>query len=259
MIRRTPEGESFSEFYICLILSGVMISGFITDSNGTHSVFGAFVFGLIIPNGPLGITLIEKLEDFVSGLLLPLFFAISGLKTDIAAIKEGQTWGMLALVIFLSCAGKRSEGTFLPLLSILYVDIRLIIKKTYTDLQVLDDESFAIMVIVAVVMTGIISPIVAIVYKPSRRFVPYKRRILQKSKPDGKLRVLVCIHSPRNVPTIINMLEASHPTKNSPVYFYVLHLVELTGRASAMLIVHNTCKSGRPALNRTELKLNPTT
>lgn len=112
MIKRTPEGESFSEFYICLILTGVMISGFITDAIGTHSVFGAFVFGLVIPNGPLGLTLIEKLEDFVSGLLLPLFFAISGLKTDIGSIKGAYTWGMLILVIILACAGKVA-GTLL--------------------------------------------------------------------------------------------------------------------------------------------------
>ncbi|CAM9003141.1 unnamed protein product [Rhodiola kirilowii] len=106
LIRRTPEGESLSEFYICLILTGVMISGFITDAIGTHSVFGAFIFGLIIPNGPLGAVLIEKLEDFVSGLLLPLFFAISGLRTNIDAIKGGKTWGILFLIIALSCLGK---------------------------------------------------------------------------------------------------------------------------------------------------------
>ncbi|XWS41307.1 hypothetical protein CRYUN_Cryun17cG0070300 [Craigia yunnanensis] len=266
MIRRTPEGESFNEFYICLILTGVMISGFITDAIGTHSVFGAFVFGLIIPNGPLGVTLIEKLEDFVSGLLLPLFFAISGLKTDIAAIRGGRTWGILAVVIFLSCAGKiagtvmittfyqmpLNEGFILGLLMNTKGLIEMIVLNVGRDQKVLDDESFAFMVIVAVVMTGIISPIVATIYKPSRRFVPYKRRTLQRSKPDGELRVLVCVHTPRNVPTIVNILEASHPTKKSPICVYVLHLVELTGRASAMLIVHNTRKSGRPALNRTQ-------
>lgn len=112
MIQRTPEGETISEFYICLILTGVMICGFITDAIGTHSVFGAFVFGLVIPNGPLGVTLIERLEDFVSGLLLPLFFAISGLKTEIGAIKGLATWGILALVIVLACAGKIA-GTLL--------------------------------------------------------------------------------------------------------------------------------------------------
>ncbi|XWS29906.1 hypothetical protein CRYUN_Cryun24cG0070600 [Craigia yunnanensis] len=266
MIRRTPEGESYNEFYICLILTGVMISGFITDAIGTHSVFGAFVFGLIIPNGPLGITLIEKLEDFVSGLLLPLFFAISGLKTDVAAVNGGRTWGTLALVIFLSCAGKiggtvivttfyqmpLTEGFTLGLLMNTKGLIEMIVLNVGRDQKVLDDESFALMVIVAVVMTGIISPIVATIYKPSRRFAPYKRRTLQRSKPDGELRVLVCIHTPRNVPTIVNILEASHPSRKSPICVYVLHLVELTGRASAMLIVHNTRKSGRPALNRTQ-------
>lgn len=108
------------------------------------------------------------------------------------------------------------------------------------------------MVIVAVVMTAIITPIVTTIYKPARRFVPYNRRSIQRSKPDAELRVLVCIHTPRNVPTIINLLEASHPTKKSPICIYILHLVELTGRASAMLIVHSTRKSGRPALNRTQ-------
>ncbi|KAI4383530.1 hypothetical protein MLD38_009358 [Melastoma candidum] len=51
---------------------------------------------------------------------------------------------------------------------------------------------------------------------------------------------------------MINLLEASNPTKKSPIGAYVLHLVELTGRASAMLVVHNTRKAGRPAVNRTQ-------
>ncbi|KAF2303743.1 hypothetical protein GH714_022006 [Hevea brasiliensis] len=266
IIRRTPEGETFSEFYICLILTGVMISGFITDAIGTHSVFGAFVFGLVIPNGPLGVILIEKLEDFVSGLLLPLFFAMSGLKTNVGAIQGATTWGLLALVIFLGTAGKIAgtifvtmfyqmpirEGLTLGLLMNTKGLIEMIILNVGKDQRVLDDESFAIMVIVAVIVTGLVTPIVTAIYRPARKFIPYKRRTIQRSKPDVELRILVCVHTPRNVPTIINLLEASHPTKRSPMCVYVLHLVELTGRASAMLIVHNSRKSGRPALNRTQ-------
>ncbi|CAI9095892.1 OLC1v1031922C1 [Oldenlandia corymbosa var. corymbosa] len=266
IIRRTPEGEAVSDFYICLILTGVMISGFITDAIGTHSVFGAFVFGLVIPNGPLGLTLIERLEDFVSGLLLPLFFAISGLKTEIGTIRGVGTWGILFLVIVLSCAGKVAgtllvalyykmpfyEGLTLGLLMNTKGLVEMIILNVGKDQKVLDDKSFAIMVIVALVMTSIIIPIVTIIYKPARKFAPYKKRTVQRSKPDGEFRVLVCVHTPRNVPTIINLLEASHPTKKSPIGIYVLHLVELTGRASALLIVHNSRKSNRPALNRTQ-------
>ncbi|KAL8146702.1 hypothetical protein AgCh_004442 [Apium graveolens] len=105
-IRRTPEGEIIGEFNMCLILTGVMICGFITDAIGTHSVFGAFVFGLVIPSGPLVVTLIERLEDFVSGLLLPIFFAISGLKTEFSANQGAGTWGALVIVIVLECLGK---------------------------------------------------------------------------------------------------------------------------------------------------------
>lgn len=265
MIKRTPEGESFSDFYICLILTGVMISGFVTDAIGTHSVFGAFVFGLIIPNGPLGVTLIEKLEDFVSGLLLPLFFAISGLRTNVDEITK-VTWLGLAVIITLGCLGKvfgtaavahfykmpLREGITLGLLMNTKGLVEMIVLNVGRDQKVLDDQAFALMVVSAIIMTGIITPIVTIIYHPARRFVPYKRRTIQKSKMDAEMRILTCIHTPRNVPTIINLLEATHPTKKSPICIYVLHLVELTGRASAMLIVHNTRKSGRPALNRTQ-------
>ncbi|KAL5698422.1 Cation/H(+) antiporter 15 [Ranunculus cassubicifolius] len=267
IIRRTPEGENVSDVYICLILTGVMISGFITDIIGTHSIFGAFVYGLVIPNGPLGASLIEKLEDFVSGLLLPLFFAISGLRTNLVSLNTNRShWGLLLVIIVLACLAKVGittllaiyyqmpllEGFALGLLMNTKGLIEMIVLNVGKDQQVLDDASFAIMVLVAMVTTSIITPTITLIYKPARRYVPYKRRTIQTLKPDSELRILACIHTPRNVPTIINLLEASHPTKRSPIYVYALHLVELTGRASAMLIVHNTRKSGGSAINRTQ-------
>lgn len=112
LIEKTPEGKAFSEFQLCIVLTGVMISAFITDVLGTHSIFGAFVYGLVIPNGPLGAAIIEKLEDFVSGLLLPLFYAISGLKTNINLISGTNTWTFVLSVIPLSYLGKIA-GTLL--------------------------------------------------------------------------------------------------------------------------------------------------
>lgn len=66
------------------------------------------------------------------------------------------------------------------------------------------------------------------------------KRSIQKSGLEAEFRVLVCIHRPSNVLAIINLLEASHPNMKSPMSVYVVHLVELTRRASVMLIVHNT-------------------
>ena len=291
LIEKTPEGKPFSEFQLCIVLIGVMISAFITDVLGTHSIFGAFVYGLIIPNGPLGAAIIEKLEDFVSGLLLPLFYAISGLKTDINLISGTNDWTFVLSVIPLSYLGKivgivlvsnmfqipNRDGVVLGLLmnskgliEIIVLNVGreqkvhhsislyLINGSTYEPdqltlhMQVLNDKIFSIMVIVILVMTTVISPIVTLIYKPRKRLVPYKRRTIQSSRLDAELRVLVGIHTPRNVPTLVNLLEVTYPHKRSPLCAYVLHLVELTGRASAMLIVHANRESGGPALNKTQ-------
>ncbi|CDY70299.1 BnaA07g37760D [Brassica napus] len=110
--RASPENGAVRESYVCLTLAGVMVSGLATDLIGIHSIFGAFVFGLTIPkDGEFGQRLIERIEDFVSGLLLPLYFATSGLKTDVAKIRGAVSWGMLGLVVVTACVGK-IVGTF---------------------------------------------------------------------------------------------------------------------------------------------------
>lgn len=106
-------------------------------------------------------------------------------------------------------------------------------------------------------MTGIIVPGISAIYKTSKGIIPYKRRNIQMSQTDTEFRVLVCIHSPRNVPTMINLLDASNPTKNSPICIYVLHLTELAGHASALLVVHNqygkkSDQIGNGGYNRTQ-------
>ncbi len=89
------------------------MAGFCTDTIGIHSIFGAFLLGLVIPkDGPFAGLLVEKLEDFVSILLLPLYFAISGLKTNVGSIHGATAGGLLVLVITVAFLGKIT-GTFL--------------------------------------------------------------------------------------------------------------------------------------------------
>ncbi|XP_047161634.1 cation/H(+) antiporter 15-like [Vigna umbellata] len=266
LIEKTPDGKPFSEFQLCIVLTGVLMSAFITDALGTHCVFGAFVYGLVIPNGPLGAAIIEKLEDFVSGLLLPLFYAISGLKTDISLISGANTWAFILSAISLTYLGKiagillvsnmlqipNRDGVVLGLLMNAKGIIEIIVLNVGREQKVLDDKIFSVMIIVILIMTAFISPIVKLIYRPRKTLVPYKRRTIQSSRLDGELRVLVGIHTPRNVPTLVNLLEATYPNKRSPMCAYVLHLVELTRRASAMLIVHANRQSGGPALNKTQ-------
>lgn len=110
---RSPDNEPVKEVFVCITLAGVLVAGFCTDAIGIHSIFGAFLFGLIIPkDGPFAGALVEKLEDFVSILMLPLYFASSGLKTNVGSIHGARSVGLLVLVITVACLGK-IIGTFL--------------------------------------------------------------------------------------------------------------------------------------------------
>lgn len=105
--QRCHEGEPVEEIYICATLAAVLAACFVTDAIGIHAMFGAFVVGVLIPkDGPFAGALVEKVEDLVSGLFLPLYFVSSGLKTNVATINGLQSWGLLVLVICTACFGK---------------------------------------------------------------------------------------------------------------------------------------------------------
>ncbi|WCJ17698.1 Cation/H(+) antiporter 18 [Euphorbia peplus] len=106
MARRCLEGEPVNEMYVCATLGTVLAAGFCTDAIGIHALFGAFIVGVLMPkDGPFAGALVEKVQDLVSGLLLPLYFVSSGLKTDIATIQGAQSWGLLVLIITTACFG----------------------------------------------------------------------------------------------------------------------------------------------------------
>lgn len=77
-----------------------------------HPIFGGFLVGLICPHeGGFAIKLTQKIEDFVGVLFLPLYFALSGLKTDIGLLNDGIVWAYVVAITILSFAGKIIGGT----------------------------------------------------------------------------------------------------------------------------------------------------
>lgn len=111
VLRRTPEGEAVDDVYICILITAVMVCGLAADAVGVHAVFGSFILGLMIPSGPVGTALIEKLEDFVTGFMMPLFYAAVGLKVDTSAVTDvGAAW---FLVVFILAAGAAKVGATL--------------------------------------------------------------------------------------------------------------------------------------------------
>ncbi|KAL2238287.1 UNVERIFIED_CONTAM: Cation/H(+) antiporter 18 [Sesamum indicum] len=260
---RRSEGESVNEVYVCATLVAVLAAGLVTDTIGIHALFGAFVLGVIVPKeGPFAGALVEKVEDLVSGLFLPLYFVSSGLKTDVATIRGVQSWGLLALVIATACFGK-IVGTVVvarlckvPLREALTLGflmntkglVELIVLNIGRDRGVLNDQAFAIMVLMALVTTFITTPTVMAIYKPARMAKSeYRHRTVQRKEASSQLRLLTCFHSTRSIPTLINLMEASRGTASrGRLRVYAMHLMELTERSSAILMVHKARKNGLP-------------
>ncbi|KAG4403927.1 hypothetical protein GLYMA_01G223600v4 [Glycine max] len=268
MSQRCHEGEPVEEVYICATLAAVLAAGFVTDAIGIHAMFGAFVVGILVPSdGPFASALVEKVEDLVSGLFLPLYFVSSGLKTNVATIKGAQSWGLLVFVIFTASFGKIlgtlvvslfckvpfNEALVLGFLMNCKGLVELIVLNIGKDRKVLNDQTFAIMVLMAVFTTFITTPLVTAVYKPARKgkIVDYKYRTIGRKNANSQLRILTCFHGARNIPSMINLIEASRGIrKGDALCVYAMHLKEFSERSSTILMVHKARRNGLPFWNK---------
>ena len=122
--------------------------------------------------------------------------------------------------------------------------LRLIVSKKNSiicflkSMQLIDDEAFVVASISIMIILAIITPIIRYLLRPSKRYIVHKRRTVMHSRPEFDLCVLVCIHDQEDVPSVINLLDALNPTRRSHLIVYMLHLVELLGRAQPKLIHH---------------------
>ncbi|KAF5194867.1 Cation/H(+) antiporter [Thalictrum thalictroides] len=106
-------------------------------------------------------------------------------------------------------------------------------------IQILKEQEFALTVFAVVMLTAFISPLMRILYYPSKRFVSSKKNNIQHAKHDAELGILVCVHKQEHVHSLINILEISHPTTETPIAVVLLQLVELLGRAAPVLVAHH--------------------
>ncbi|PVH61326.1 hypothetical protein PAHAL_3G011800 [Panicum hallii] len=237
------EGEVVTELQECSVLIGVMVAALVADAGGTHAIFGAFVFGLAVPNGPVGVAIVEKVEDFVVGTLLPLFFAMSGLRTDTAKITSMSAAVLLmvaalAAAILKVVAAVTVAGAFgMPLHDGVSIGLLLNTKG------IMSDQSFTVLVFMSALITALVTPLLAMVVKPARRLVFYKRRTIAWPQPDSEFRVLACVHMPRDVPALLTLLDVASPSDHSPVAVQALHLIEFAGRSSALLLINASAPS----------------
>ncbi|CCM01754.1 uncharacterized protein FIBRA_03820 [Fibroporia radiculosa] len=157
----------------------VLVSGFFTDIIGIHPIFGGFVAGIIIPhqNG-YAIALVEKIEDLVAVLFLPIYFTISGLRTDLGLLNNGITWGYTILICVVSFFSKfigcsiaakltgftvRESGAVGSLMACKGL-VELIALNVGLQAGILNTRVFSMFVLHALVTTFVTTPLVLLFY-----------------------------------------------------------------------------------------------
>ena len=106
-VRRVDRQGTLTQPIIALVLVGLLLSALATEYIGIHAIFGAFLLGAIIPHDSLiAREFTRRLEDLVVVLLLPAFFAFTGMRTEIGLVRGADQWVLCALVILVACLGK---------------------------------------------------------------------------------------------------------------------------------------------------------
>jgi Kef-type K+ transport system membrane component KefB len=173
LLART-RGEHVSQGAIALTLGGLLLSSLATEAIGIHALFGAFLFGAIIPHdSPLARTLTRKLHDLVTILLLPAFFAFTGMRTQIGLVAGWENWLLCGLIILVATLGKFGgslaaarftgmgwrDSAALGILMNTRGLMELIVLNIGYDLGVISPTLFAMMVLMALVTTFATTPI----------------------------------------------------------------------------------------------------
>lgn len=168
-----------TENVIALMVVVVLVSAVTTEVLGLHLLFGSFLAGAIMPKDKKFVRyILDKFETPTVVVLLPLYFAFTGLRTSIRLIKGPEMWSFCAVIILVAIAGKlggsmiaaRSAGSRwresagLGILMNTRGLMELVILNIGLDIGVISPALFSMMVLMALVTTFMTTPLLEAVY-----------------------------------------------------------------------------------------------
>jgi Kef-type K+ transport system membrane component KefB len=177
------ERDGLTQNRLAVVFVLLMGSALATQWIGIHAIFGGFLFGVLVPKrGPLARALADKLQDFTTVFLLPLYFAYTGLRTQIGLLAGPAEWVTAAVLIAVAVTGKLG-GTMVASRAVglswreagalgVLVNTRglmeLIILNIGLDVGLIAPSVFAMMVLMALATTMMAAPVLARLYPPGR-------------------------------------------------------------------------------------------
>jgi nucleotide-binding universal stress UspA family protein len=208
-----------SQNVVSIIFLLILASSYATEKIGIHALFGAFLMGAIMPKGTHFVRqLSEKLEDYTVVFLLPIFFAATGLRTQIGLINNGELWFYTGLIILCACAGKFGgsalaarlcgmgwrESSAIGILMNTRGLMELVILNVGKELGVISDSVFAMMVIMALATTAMTTPILHWVYPPHLLDEERRRRSTEAKKAYS---ILIPVSLPKSGGPLVQMAD----------------------------------------------------
>jgi Kef-type K+ transport system membrane component KefB len=160
------------KFGVAMIL--VLLSAWATEALAVHALFGAFLAGVVMPEGErLELFLRERLESVSLTLLLPLFFAYTGLRTSVGLLNSVELWVLCGSIVVVAVGSKLlvsalvvhtsgmswRESFGVGILVNTRGLVELVILNVGLDLHILSPTLFSMMVIMALVTTLMTQPL----------------------------------------------------------------------------------------------------
>ncbi|KAJ1414404.1 Sodium/solute symporter superfamily [Sesbania bispinosa] len=160
-----------------------------------------------------------------------------------AMISDTYGWVLFTLLVPFSINGQRAVYSVLSTMIFIIVLVFVIFSVS----------TYAVNASAVLLMTVIVSPIINAMYRPRKRFEQNKLKTIQKLRVDAELRILACVHNNRQATGMISIIESFNATRLSPIHVFALYLVELTGRAAALVAAHLEKPSNQPGAQNQNL------
>lgn len=163
-----------SENRLALMILLLFGSALCTEWLGLHLLFGAFLMGAIMPKEQKFVQyVLDRFETVTVTLLLPLFFAFTGLRTNIGLVKGAEMWMYCGLIVLVATVGKLGGSTLASWLTGMPVReaaglgtlmntrglMELVILDIGLDIKVISPALFSMMVVMALATTFMATPL----------------------------------------------------------------------------------------------------
>ncbi len=188
--------ETVNKNFVSFIFLTLIMSATFTEFLGIHALFGAFIAGVVMPsNLKFRHTMINKIEDVTLAFFLPLFFAYTGLNTNVLLINNASMWITCGVLIFIAITGKFGgcalaaklvgeswhDSLTIGMLMNTRGLMELVALNIGYEMGILPQSIFALLVIMALVTTFMTTPalhLISILFKQKEEKKASKQKIM---------------------------------------------------------------------------------